>query len=395
MCIPTNTSEFLKLTDQLKEQDTNSLALGGSKYAPFSVRQLLQQIEGKQKAKTKLPEWYENSEIIYPPRISMEQCSSQQAAEFKGTIIQGNHLLDLTGGAGVDSYHLSKNFNNVTYCEQNEELVKLAEYNFGKLGARNIECIASNSLEYLEKLPDLPSHIYVDPARRDNSKMKVHAFEDCEPNVLEVVPNLLEKGCHVLIKASPMLDIKLALKQLPPVFGVYVLAIRNDCKELLFHLHPDKSQQPVLSTINLTAQGTESFIFTYAEEQKANADFNEPEEYLYEPNVAVMKAGAFDAVARRFELAKLNPNTHLYTSDILENDFPGRKFKIDKVSSPNKKDLLKSLDSRKVSITTRNYPLSVPEIKKKYGLEDGDNSYLFFFRGPNNKPTVLICSKLA
>jgi 16S rRNA G966 N2-methylase RsmD len=336
------------------------------------------QIEGRQKAKNKLPSWYSNPDVIYPPHLALEQCSSELTAAYKAKLVEGNTLVDLTGGLGVDSSCFAKQFGRVVYVERQEKLCQLAAHNFEALGLYNIETVNTDALAYLQKMNPVDV-IYIDPARRNSQGGKVFAVSDCEPNIVAVNDLLLSKANKVVVKLSPMLDVYAAMQQLKYPSKVHIVSVGGECKELLLLLERNYCDSVPIHCINLNKIFSQSFIFHRDEEISSTCCFASTlSHYLYEPNASVLKAGAFKTLAVRFGIEKLHPNSHLYTSDKLVSDFPGKIFKICGYSSFNKKDLSLFLkDIKKANICVRNFPVSVAELHKRLHLSDGGNDFLF------------------
>ena len=289
------------------------------------------QINGKQKTRSKIPAFFDNDELLYPVQLSLEQSSSESTAKYKSTLCEGNALVDLTGGFGVDSYFLSARFNTACYVERNEELCSLAKHNFKSLGRENIEVINANSEIFLSEIAPV-DWIFIDPARRSESGKKVVFLSDCEPDVSALSDTLLSKAKKVLIKLSPMMDISAALRELPNTAEVHIISVDNECKEILLLMDQGKHNNQLIRTVNFGKnKETEYFDFHSEEEQPIAVSFaSQPEKYLYEPNSAILKSGAFKLVANRFDLYKLHKNTHLYTSSKLSLNFPGRVFEVQK-----------------------------------------------------------------
>jgi 16S rRNA G966 N2-methylase RsmD len=294
------------------------------------MTRIVEQIEGRRKAKDKLPVYYNNSGIVYPPSINLEQSSSETTAKFKGTIAsqlsQTSSCADLTGGFGIDSFFLSKVFDTVEYIETNSELLEIAKHNHLQLGAKNIHHHNMAASAYLGSAETLIDCFYIDPSRRDASTRKVSSLDMCEPKILELLPSLFRRSQYVLLKTSPLLDITEAVKQLQKASHVYVVSVNNECKELLFLLNRDFTEEPLVDAINLSKENINSFPFLLSGERDLQVSFSDPEEFLYEPNASILKAGAFKSISKKFNIKKLHPNTHLYTSHQLLRDFPGRIF---------------------------------------------------------------------
>lgn len=377
-----------------QNDDPAALALSGNKYSNLPMALIAKQIKSRQKAKNKVPTYFNNSEIIYPKGVSMEQSSSERAALYKANLLQRKTLIDLTGGFGVDSYFFSQKFEQVHYVEQSGELCRLGKINFDLLKSGNIQVHNQPCEEFIKRKFVHSVVCYLDPARRDSYNNKVVKLEDCQPNVLTLVPELLKKNCTIVIKLSPMLDIKLALTQLPQVKEVHTVAVDNECKELVFIIEPEFNGHVNIIATNLTLGTKEIFNFTFEEEAQP-AQFSMPLKYLFEPNVAIMKAGGYNCLANRFKQKKLHRNSHLFTSNQISDDFPGRKFEITAVSSLNRKALRKETGSNQANITVRNYPTTVEIIRKKSGLKDGGENYLFATTTMDNKPCILICKRIS
>ncbi len=369
-----------------------NLMLTASRYPQWPMADLAVQLKALQKARTKLPHWFATPGIVYPSTLSMEQCSSQATADFKASLMGGQTGVDLTGGFGVDSAALARAFSKWIYVERHSELCTIAQHNFKQLGLNHIEVVNREATSFIEQWPGKADCIYLDPARRDTAQQKVVQLEDCEPDVLTLLPLLLQKTERVLLKASPMLDIDRAVRQLQHVAKVWVVALDNECKEILFQLEADASTEPEIIAVHLQQGKTDHvFSFTKTAEQYAAISMSAPQAYLYEPNAALLKAGAFKQTAIAFGLSKLHPHSHLYTSEEFAANFPGRTFKIVAVSKLDKKLLAAYAPEGKANITVRNFPLTVAEIRKKTGLKDGGSVYMFATTGPDNKPVIIIC----
>lgn len=371
----TETQKFIQ--DHLYD-DPASLMLKAGSYPLIPMREVVEQIRSKRKAKNKLPEWFATPGIIYPPALSLEQCSSQVTAAYKASLVKGKSMLDLTGGMGIDTYYLSKSFEKAQYVERQENLKRLAKHNFECLGAKSIEAHNEQAETFLKKLDREADLIYLDPARRGAQNSRVVRFESCEPNIIELLPILREKAKSIMIKASPMLDIKGAINDLGLVTAVHVVADRNEVKELLFLIDDNASVNPEIHAINFKAEGNEQFSFDYDREGGVLPQFGTVSDYIYEPNAAILKAGGFKSVVDVFpSLVKLHPNTHLYTSDNLVIDFPGRSFQVVDSLQMNKKQLRKKIPDMKANISVRNFPMSVEQIRKRTGLKEGGDDYVF------------------
>lgn len=387
------------------------------------------QIKSLQKSKLKLSLWYHSDKILFPPSLSIEQASSEITAEYKASLLESNFnnddainlenqtLVDLTGGMGVDSFYFSKKVGKVIYIEQNELLASIAKYNFEKLGATNIEVICGNSEDFLEKAKKenlVFDWIYLDPARRDNVQKKVFLLEDCQPNMIDLWESFKNIGKKWLLKTAPLLDIQLVLSRLSYVEKVEVVALQNECKEVLYQLESSNENKEntkiVVNTINLHTKNSqrkkiedntlEEFSFTTSEEKNIFIDYstkNEIQNFLYEPNVAVLKAGAFKTITQKYELNKLSTNTHLYTSQELKENFAGKIFKISEVITYSKKEIKRKFGKKAFNVVSRNFPITVQELRKQFGISEGKNEFLFFTTLTSNsldEKIVILCEKI-
>ncbi|MFC5268993.1 THUMP-like domain-containing protein [Adhaeribacter terreus] len=377
-----------------KNDDPATLMLQAKRFPGLPVAELVQQIQARQKAKNKLPHWAENFDLIFPANLSVEQASSELTAQYKASLISGEILVDLTGGFGVDVFYFSQQFRQVYHVEQNEALSETVAFNFEKLDVNNVTFQAQNATVFLENFSEIADCIYLDPARRGTANQKVHLLEDCEPDVLQMLPTLLAKSHSVLLKTSPMLDIDRAVQQLKNVEKIWVIAVENECKEVLYQIGQTENPDPEITAVNLTPKAENAgFSFRKSNEETAETHYSEPLEFIYEPNAAIMKAGAFRQIAQRFGLKKLHRNSHLYTSVDLVADFPGRSFRLKTVAKYNKKVLHGLIPEKKANITVRNFPETVAQIRQKTGLKEGGDLYLFATTDMHQQLVILVCEK--
>lgn len=368
------TPEIWQFIREHQQDDVRALALQAKKYPQMDMPVVINQIAGRQTACHKIPSWYAAEGIIYPVHLSLEQCSSELTARYKAGLFSGETLVDLTGGFGIDCAFLSAGFGQVTYIERQEALCHIAAHNFNALGLHHITVVNRDSVEALGGLARVDC-IFIDPARRNEQGGKTVLISDCEPDVEALEELLLRKGRRVMVKLSPMLDLSLALRALKHTAEVHVVSVQNECKELLLILAP-APKEIVIHCINFVHGHGRTFAFTPQDEADAPVQYtHRVGAYLYEPNASILKAGAFRTVASRFGLQKLHPNSHLYTSDVKVENFPGRCFKVDAVGSTGDKALLAGLSQ--ANITVRNFPMSVAELRKRTKLKDGGDAYLF------------------
>lgn len=372
--------------------DVSKLAFQKNPFPEQNWISILNQIAAKTKAKDKLPTYFFTDNIIYPNKISVEQTSSEQTALYKSEVVFGETLIDLTGGFGVDCLYFSKKFKNVIYCEIDFELSAIVNQNFKQFRIENVKCNTGDSYEILNRYFQKLDWIYLDPSRRNNQKGKVFMLKDCLPNVPELLSFYFTKADNILIKTAPILDISAGLLELSNVKCIHIVAVDNEVKELLWELKADFIGNPRIKTCNITNKKMEKFDF----ELNSNVqlpNFELPQRYLYEPNAAIMKSGGFDEIGIQFNLGKIHPHSHLYTLE-KRIDFPGRTFEIQKVIPYSKKEMKLNLEGKKANITTRNFPESVEEIRKKWKLKDGGTLYCFFTTDLNNYKIVLLCNKI-
>ena len=370
--------------------DIRQLALQKHKHSDWPFERILDQIQSRQKAKKKLPSWYRNQDVVFPPSISMEQCSSETTAKYKASLVEGGEtVIDLTGGFGIDVLAFSEHFNEAVYVEQDQWLSTLANHNFRILGSKT-EVINTSSEQMLDN-QDHYDLIYMDPARRNHNAQKVIRLEDYSPNVLELLPKILEKSKQYMLKVSPLFDVKLGIVQLSGVEEVHVVSVKNEVKELLFIGSSDYSGEPTIIATNLEMDD-DDFYFRFEEEEGTDIQYGSLSRYLYEPNSAIIKAGAFKSLAMRYGLTKLHPNTQLYSSQRIIEGFPGRSFKVNQELKLDKKYLKRLFPTMKANISIRNYPLTVRQIREKTGLKDGGGDYVFGLTDMTAKKLVL-CEK--
>ena len=422
------------------------LALQSHRYPDIDMPYLLNQLAGWQTARTKLPSWAAKEDIIYPPHLSMEQCSSEQTAEYKARLVarlvgveslvssdlnnecsrpsavekaipkqQENHVqksfegsfCDLTGGFGVDFSFMSRRFERAIYVEQQEKLCEVARHNFHALGLTQAEVVNGDGTAYLHQL-DHVAVIFLDPARRNEQGGKTVLISDCTPDVLTLEEELLEKADTVVIKLSPMLDWHRAVDELNRlgnvVREVHIVSVRNECKELLLVMQRTKGEtdgktatEKALQVFCVNDNNIVSYSFDEALSVSQRLLLAAPKagQYLYEPNASLMKAGCFSLLTARYSLSALSLNSHLFVSDEAIDAFPGRKFRITAVSSFNKKELRHSLSGiDKANLAVRNFPMSVAELRKRLKIKEGGDIYLFATTDAENKHLLFICEKI-
>jgi 16S rRNA G966 N2-methylase RsmD len=373
--------------------DIISLLLSKNSFDSVTLKELVEQIEAKNKCKNKLPTWHNAKNIYYPNKLNIEQTSSEIAAEYKSLMTQGKSLIDITGGFGVDSFYFAKQCSQVTHCEVDEHLSKIVEYNYQTLGVDNVNCVSGNGIEHLQHLNTPFDWIYIDPSRRHNSKGKVFFLSDCQPDVTKHFDVFFEHSKNILIKTSPMLDISVALKELKFVKEIHILAIKNEVKELLFSLKKNFDKEISIHTINIDKNDEYRFDFELPNEISAFATYSLPKKFLYEPNNAVLKAGAFNSISSMLNLDKLHKHSHLYTSDSIK-EFPGKCFEVTKILPYVKKNITKHCSNKQYNVVIRNFPETVAQIRKKFKIKDGGEFTLFFTTNCKNEKIVIETKRL-
>ena len=383
-----------------REEDVRKLALQARRDSDVDLPWALDQIQGWQTARRKLPSWAAIDGIVYPPHLSMEQCSSQQTALYKCSIMdrlpKGSHetLVDLTGGFGVDFAFMAQRAQRAIYVERQEHLCETARHNFGLLELSHVTVIHADAEDALQDLDTKPAStlLYLDPARRDSNSARTYAITDCMPNVLELKGQLLKTADHILIKLSPMLDWHKAVSDLGEhVAEVHIVSVANECKELLMLLSADHRGEPVIHCVN----DGQVLIYSPGEDNlpAAIAD-GENAAYLYEPNASVMKAGCYGVLTQRFPVRALATDSHLFVSDDLIEDFPGRRFAITTITSMNKKELGRALKGiSQANVAVRNFPMSAVDLRRRLGLKDGGECYVFGTTDAAGRRLLFLCEK--
>jgi len=368
--------EIQKYINANLNTDLHALLLKKSPFPEVSMQEIVQQIKGKQVAEKKFPFLLKEG-IVFPPQLNLEQSSSEKTALYKSEILSGNTFIDLTSGFGIDAYYLSQNFDDIILIEQNTELLEIVEHNWNILG-RRAKFINRKLEDFLAENKENFDVIYLDPARRDQNKNKVFLLEDLSPNILEIQEKLQSISSLVVIKLSPLIDLKYLISVLPGISRIDIIAVKNDVKEVVVFLSNENTAKMMCNCVNLES-GESAFSFIFGEEENAQSEYSEPEKFIYIPNNSILKAGIFNLISEKCRVKKLHPNTHIYTSSEKIDDFPGRVFEMETVDSKKIKK------KEQYNIISKNYPLKPEEIKKKYGLKDGGNDYLIFTQSKKGK----------
>ena len=365
----------------------------------------LDQIQGWQTARKKLPAWSTVEGIVFPPHLSMEQCSSEATARYKCGVIerlpqpQRKTLIDLTGGFGVDFAFMAQAFEQAIYVERQAHLCETAKHNFRLLGLTQAQVINCEAEDLLNKLHDsqldaISTLLYLDPARRDSNASRTYAIEDCTPNVLELLPQLLSTAQHVLLKLSPMLDWHKTVNDLgAQVKEVHIVSTGGECKELLILLEKGHEGEPTVHCVN----DQEAVVFKPSEETASATTVDTPSaQFLYEPNASIMKAGCFGVIAQRYSVSSIAADSHLFVGDKMIADFPGRAFRITAVSTMNKKELQRAMAGiSKANVAIRNFPITAQQLRQRLKLGDGGDCYIFGTTTENKEHLLFICQRIA
>ncbi len=413
---------------QHRDDDPQRLALSKMPNG-WSAAFVAQQVDALRRLRHKVPAWYQPG-LLFPVALSLEQASSERTARYKARLFSGKKMADLTGGLGVDTFFFAQHFGEVLHIEQRAELSEAVRHNFEQLGATNIRCLNSTAEQFLAQNTDTYDLVYLDPARRDGAGGRVFRLEDCQPNILDIKDLIFKTTPQILLKTAPLLDLRRAADQLGEVSRIWVVAADDECREVLYLLEGGgwrvegggfarrnfdeggeavdggqptaNSQQPTANSrlddipicaIHLLKDGSEqTFEFTFGTERLAQAAFSVPQKYLYEPNPAVLKAGAFRSFAQHYGLSKLHPNTHLYTSAERVPDVPGRIFSIETVCRYDRKSVAAAVPEGRANIAVRNFPDSAEQVRQRLGLRDGGEVYLFAATDVEGKK-VVVCRK--
>ncbi|WP_316795714.1 THUMP-like domain-containing protein [Pedobacter agri] len=366
--------------------DVNRIILAKSIFENVSSAELADQITAKKKAQKKLPTWFNTPNIYYPAPLSIEQTSSEITAKYKSKLAIGNSLIDISGGFGIDAYYFAQNLKSVTHCEFNNQLSEIAKYNASVLNVKNINFYAGDGIDFLNFTSEGFDTVYVDPARRAQSG-KVFMLKDCTPDVVSNLDLLLEKSSRLIIKTAPLLDISAGLSELKNVSEIHIVSLKNECKELLWVIDKNFSGTLRIHAVTIN-QNEKDFTFLHSEMDVAAtfADYISASEYLYEPDAALLKSGAFNLIGKRYELNKLHPQTQLYTSTAFKTEFPGRIFKINEILMP--KDLKKETELIG-NIIVRNYPAKAEDLAKKFKIKPGKSDFLIFTKDITGNNIIL------
>ena len=391
------TLEFIRIH---ADEDVRQLAFLGKKNPEVDMAYALDQIAGRQKARVKIPSWASIDGIVYPPHISMEQCSSEQTARYKARIAgNGEKIVDLTAGFGVDMAFMSAGFKQAVHVEMQPQLCAISSENYKHLGLNHVQVVCSDGVGYLHQM-EHADLIFIDPARRDQHGARTYGIADCTPNVLEIIDEMLQKADRVMIKLSPMLDWQKTVADVGNVSQVHIVSVGNECKELLLEVKKGKDEKVKVFCVNddqvFSYEIGETHPFTPSPLHSFTPSPLHSFTFLYEPNASVMKAGCFNLISHRFGITQPDANSHLFLSDKLVEGFPGRGFVIERVSTMNKRELKEALAGiDKANVAVRNFPLSVADLRKRLKLKDGGDVYIFATTDAKKGHLVMVCRKIS
>lgn len=397
------TAEFIR---EYREHDIRQLALQANRFPDVDMPYALDQIQGWQIARRKLPKWAACDGVIFPPHLSMEQCSSEPTAQYKLNLAMewaervghASRMTDLTGGFGVDFSFTSCAFTSATYVERSEQLCHIVEHNLPLLGLNNATVVCADAVEYLSTV-EPQTMLFLDPARRDEHGAKTVMLADCTPDVVQLLPKLLEKSRFTMLKLSPMLDWHKAVDDLQgTVREVHIVSVGGECKELLLVLSKVVESELKVYCADLSTASDTSSLFVYTPGSSAPVSNSklktQNSKFLHEPNASIMKAGCFDELAAAYGVSPVSRNSHLFLSDEPIEDFPGRSFVVERVTTMNKGELRKALVGiEKANIATRNFPLTVAELRKRLKIKDGGDVYIFATTTAEGEHLLLISRK--
>ena len=382
-----NFSNFVLAHD---DDDPARLLLSASRWPDIDIRRAARAIEARRKVRDKIPSWLAHPAIDYPSSLSLEQCSSEETARYKQAFVpEDAAIADLTGGLGVDTWMLARRAASVDYCERNPELCAAARHNFAELGLTNVTVHEGDGVDWLRSQSGRFGLIYLDPARRGGGSRRLFDIADCEPNLLEILPLLLEKADCVLAKISPMADITRTLSQLPEIRELHVVAAGGEVKEILLLMKTERQAAPKIAAVD----GGIRFEFTPDEEPEAEVRYADTiGRYLFQPSKALRKAGAFRLLSARYGLAKLAPSTHLYTGDTPTPDFPGKTFEVTEVL-PWNKATIKALHQRydRIDLTALNFPLDTDALRHRLNIPAGGPTHAFATTLSDRQKVLIVC----
>lgn len=388
--------EFFHFIKSNEMSDIATLRLKRDNHASFDMDMAITQIECRKRIKKKLPEISKLDGFLYPSVLSTEQCTSEVIAKFHANIIgKIKCVLDMTGGLCIDDFYIARNADSVISLEYNKLTTEISRYNMAKY-CDKINIINCDSVEYIKNCTQFFDAVFIDPARRGENNRRLFGISDCDPDIIPLLPFIQKCTNTLYIKASPMIDIKKSLQDIPMVSDVWIISLKNECKELFFRIDFNNYNSNRIHCINFTDENAItdiSYNYNNSSSNMAIAEF--PQSYLYEPNASIMKANAFYEVSQIYNVSKIAINSHLFTSNSLIDNFPGRCFKILNVYPFKDKALKTALKGiTQINISTRNFKLTANQLKQRLKLKDGGDKYLFGTTLSTGEMVIIICEKM-
>lgn len=392
------TPEESRLVASLRGKDAHWVALSVKASPKVRPSVVAEQVDGWNRLAVKVPSWCEADGLCFPFPLAIQQCSSEAVARWRASLVCGDSLLDLTGGLGVDCFFMGSGLQTVTYVDADERAVSAARNNFSILGRDNTRFVCASAEDYLRDRKDAVSTIFIDPARRSSSGGRVFRIADCSPDVSRLADKMLSVADVVLIKLSPLLDVSLAVSQVPAVSDIYAIGHSGECKDLMLRLSKAACGAPELHAVNI-GKGGEVSCFSFTKEEEFEAQNETGAEiyvgmYLFEPSPVIMKMAPFRLIAKRYGLRQIAPSTHIFVSSAFVANFPGRRFVVRGVFDNTKRGLaaLKK-QCHEASIVVRNFPVKAEELRRKLGLKESDHSFLFGVTDSESHKLLLLCER--
>jgi hypothetical protein len=386
------TPEVFRFIRDHETEDPYKLILSMKEFHGIPVKVIAEQIAAHQKIRSKVPHWYSYRELIYPSAKAVEMASSEITAIHKRDLIDGERMADLTGGLGVDSWAFSQKFNYIEYNDLDLNSVECAQHNYNHLQCRNVTFSNKTAQEFLKNIFTVPDIIYLDPLRREMNNTRKWKLSDSSPDINKIMPELLKPGCQIMVKLSPWADLKYIMKNVNYCQKVHIVSVNNECKELLIIINKLFNGIPQIITTDYSQGNKKIFEGNFETEAHIKAEFDNPQRYIYEPNSAIQKSGLFRQLGNRYDMASLHVNSHLYTSDRLNTEFPGRIFKVEEIYSLY--DFFRKKPIKNANVITRNFPMEVMEIREKASIKEGDLQYVIATTNVANKSIFIIAERI-
>lgn len=381
-------------------QDPRRVALKLKKTADVRPNVVAEQVDGMNRLKVKVPSWHSVRGLLFPFPVAIQQCSSEEVARWRSSLVVGDSLVDLTGGLGVDCFFMGQGVASVTYVDADVRAVEAARHNFALLGKTGVDFVCSTAEDYVETLAASGQKVgtlFVDPSRRTSSGGRLFRVADCSPDVSLLADKMLAVADVVLVKLSPLLDVSSLLAQLACVSDVYAVGCAGECKDLVVRMSSQKTvSQPTMHAVYIDGGGDE-FVFAQDDEKAAVADFATPQPgwHLFEPNPTLMKMGPFRLIGKRFGACAISASSHLYVAAADIPSFPGRRFCVDAVYDGGRKGRGKLQgDTSRASVAVRGFPMSAEALRKLLRLKDGGDAYVFGVTAADGALRLVLCHRV-